>query len=170
MGHVPIGKIIGAHGVRGTCRVYSYMESPHALKPGISLLFKDQKDTEKTCEIVWAKPHKKTTILMALKGIKTREQAEELIGFELFMDRKCFPELESGTYYWHDLIGLDVYTADEAYIGNLVSVIPTGSNDVYVVKNPDTNQETLIPALTAVVLEIDLKKRKMRVNLPEGLS
>ena len=50
------------------------------------------------------------------------------------------------------------------------SIFPTGSNDVYVVKDirKDQEKETLIPALESVVLNIDFDKKTMRVLLPEG--
>jgi ribosomal 30S subunit maturation factor RimM len=49
--------------------------------------------------------------------------------------------------------------------------MPTGGNDVYVVKNHDVNDrhEILIPAIESVVLNIDFKNKIMRVDLPEGL-
>ena len=77
------------------------------------------------------------------------------------------PDLEEGDYYWFDLIGLDVFGIDQKYLGRLESIIQTGSNDVYVVKKDDT--EILIPALESVVQKIDLKNRRMQVDLPEGL-
>jgi len=82
------------------------------------------------------------------------------------------PELEEDTHYWFDIIGLSVFLKDNTFIGNVTSVIPTGSNDVYVVKDPDKNktQEILIPAIESVVLEIDLKNGRMSVDLPEGLE
>ena len=61
----------------------------------------------------------------------------------------------------------DVFTIGEKYIGRLESIIPTGSNDVYVVKDDAT--EILIPALASVVLDIDLDRKRMLVQLPEGL-
>jgi 16S rRNA processing protein RimM len=81
------------------------------------------------------------------------------------------PELEAGTYYWSDLIGLSVFSKDDVYIGCLTAILPTGSNDVYVVENtgPGGRHEILIPALQSVVLDIDLEKRVMHVDLPEGL-
>ena len=75
------------------------------------------------------------------------------------------------TYYWFDIIGLSVFTIDEKYLGCVESIIQTGSNDVYVVKDPnkDKDNEILIPALKSVVLAIDLERKIMRVDLPEGL-
>ena len=72
---------------------------------------------------------------------------------------------------WVDLMGLSVYSLEEDYLGELRSIVQTGSNDVYVVKRVDgtTEIEVLVPALASVVKEIDLDKRLMRVDLPEGL-
>jgi ribosomal 30S subunit maturation factor RimM len=49
--------------------------------------------------------------------------------------------------------------------------MPTGGNDVYIVKNKtmDGSTEILIPAIESVVLEIDFENKTMRVDLPEGL-
>ena len=76
--------------------------------------------------------------------------------------------MESGSHYWTDIIGLSVYRADGNYLGRITSILPTGSNDVYIVSD-EKNKETLIPALESVVREIDLKNNRMQVQLPEGL-
>ena len=116
--------------------------------------------------IQWVKPHTQT-ILLSLKGVDDRDMSEALVGFDLFIEKAKLSELEDESYYWFDIIGLSVYTIDEKFIGRVESIIPTGSNDVYVVKNND--DEILIPGLESVVKEIDLKQKNMRVDLPEGL-
>ena len=62
-----------------------------------------------------------------------------------------------------------MFTTEEQYLGRLDSIIPTGSNDVYVVKDTAAGDEILIPAVKSIVLEIDRNLNKMRVDLPEGL-
>jgi 16S rRNA processing protein RimM len=118
-----------------------------------------------------ARPHKKI-VLVSLKGISAVDSAERFIGSELFLEKESLPELEEGTYYWDDIIGLSVYTKENRFIGIVTSVISTGSNDVYAVKCPDENKdkEVLIPAIESVVLKIDLQNKKMSVELPEGLE
>lgn len=169
-GFLTIGKIVGAHGVKGNNKVHSYAESLSVFEPGRSILVINAQGIEKTFAIKWAKPHGRGA-LISLKGIDSRKSAEALIGSELFITQESLPVLEDGSYYWSDIIGLSVFTTDEQCIGRVESIIPTGSNDVYVVKDPskDQDNETLIPALESVVLEIDLKHKTMRVDLPEGL-
>ena len=167
---LPIGKIVGTHGVKGTIKVYSYAQAFSVFEPEGVILLKNPEGEEKTYTIEWAKPHKRI-LLLCLKGIESRESAEKLIGAELFIEKKNLPELEEGTYYWIDLIGLSVYTIDEEYIGRIESIIPTGSNDVYVVKDPikGSDREILIPALESVVIGVDLERKVLHVDLPEGL-
>ncbi|WP_207682580.1 ribosome maturation factor RimM [Desulfonema magnum] len=165
-GFFTIGKIVGCHGVKGTMKVYSYAESPSVFIPGQPMLLKLPGGEKKTYVLKWIRPHKRT-ILMCLKGINDRTRAEPLIHSELLMERGALPVLEEGTFYWSDLIGLSVFKTDETYIGRIDSVIQTGSNDVYVVKEKDN--EILVPALEWVVIAVDLENKTMRVNLPEGL-
>ncbi len=165
-GLLPIGKIVGAHGIMGALRVFSFAESPSVFKPGGLIYLKSDKGGERTCTIKWAKPHRKG-VLLALKGIDSRNGAESLIGAELLVNKESLPKLEKGTYYWFDIVGLSVFTFDNAYIGRVTSILPTGSNDVYVVQDED--KEILVPALESVVVEIDFEKKRMTVDLPEGL-
>ena len=167
---IVIGKIIGAHGINGNLRVRSYAESLSPFEAGVLLRVKNVRGGDKHYHVKWVKPHSKG-ILLSLKHVDDRDKAEALIGAELLIDKATFPELEAGTYYWSDLIGLSVFSKDDEYIGRLKAILPTGSNDVYVVENivNGRKEEILIPALQSVVLDIDLEKRAMHVELPQGL-
>lgn len=168
---VSIGKIVGAHGLEGTCKVYPYSDDLEFLDSGSEILILPKVETDlKVFEVDWSKPHNRL-VLVSLKGVRDRTQAEKLIGSEIIIERANLPELDPGTHYWHDLIGMTVYTSEEIYLGRLEKVMSTGSNDVYVVKRPEggPTEEILIPALKSVVLEIDLENNRMHVDLPEGL-
>ena len=164
-----LGKIVGAHGIKGALKVYSYAESASSFKPGSSVILKAE-GSERAFTIAWVKSHHKT-ILVAFEGVSNRNQAEELVGLELFVARESLAVLEEGVYYWSDIIGLSVFTLENEYLGRVASVIQTGSNDVYVVKNEQGQDpaEILVPALEWVVREIDVDRKVMRVDLPEGL-
>lgn len=165
-GYFSIGKIVGVHGLKGTLRVNSYAESPSIFQADSLILLRNDDGLEKRYPICWAKPHTRG-VLLALEGIDNCDRAALLVGFELFIEKILLPELEEGTYYWSDIIGLDVYDTQDAYLGRVASILPTGSNDVYVVQNKD--DEILVPALESVVSDIDLAAGRMTVELPEGL-
>lgn len=161
-----IGKIVGVHGINGNCKAVFYLESFSVINPGSLIYLKTPEGKKDKCEIKWVKPHGRG-VLLALKHIRSRNDAELLIGCELLMEKAGLPELESGVYYWCDLIGMTVIDADNQSIGRIESIIETGSNDVYVVRNND--KETLIPAIPSVVKTIDLTEKVVHVELPEGL-
>ena len=164
---VTIGKIVGVHGVGGTLKIHSYAESLEIFRPGNGISVSTPEGGEKEYEIDWIKPHSRGALL-ALKNISDREQAMTLIGADLQIEKAVLPELETGVYYWYELIGLKVFTIDDRYLGRLESIIETGANDVYVVKND--RREILIPALKSVVQAIDIEVNSMRVDLPDGLE
>jgi 16S rRNA processing protein RimM len=161
-----VGKIIGAHGRKGACKVYAYAESPSIFQANRPLLLRETSGRERTCRVSESKPHARS-ILLSLQGITNRNQAEALIGSKLFVKRSSLPPLEAGTYYWFEIIGMAVTTIQGEDLGRVETIIETGSNDVFVVRRDD--REVLVPALAAVVVEIDTIKRRMRVDLPEGL-
>ncbi len=162
-----VGKIVGLHGLDGKLKVYSFCESVDTLTKGGTIFVKTPGGRDETYRVNWAKPHK-NIVLLSLKGVSTPETAEALVGSVLFIDRKFLPELEEDTYYWDELVGLDVVGLDGTLLGKLSAVMPTGSNDVYVVK--DGKKETLVPAMVSVVKSVDLEKGVMTVELPEGLG
>ncbi|MGW8186449.1 MAG: ribosome maturation factor RimM [Desulfobacterales bacterium] len=170
-GAIPVAKIVGAHGLHGTCKVYCYGESGDILSSGGDIFVKTADGVLQSYEIDWAKPHSRT-VLLALKGISDRSQTDKLIGCDIMIDKSNLPVLPAGTYYWHDLIGLSVFTTEGRFLGRLAAVMPTGSNDVYVVRRHADSEkgEMLIPALGSVVVEVNLAENHMRVDLPEGLA
>ena len=165
-----MGKIVGVHGIRGNIKVYSYAESAAVYKAGRKILIRRAGEFDSEYVVKGVTPHKRNVIL-SLNEIETREQAEMLIGADLFVEKESLPPVEPGTYYWFDIIGLDVFTTDLEYIGRVESIIPTGGNDVYVVNKIDGDEknERLIPAIESVVKKIDLTGKTMQVDLPEGL-
>lgn len=165
--YISIGKIISAHGVGGTIKVYSYADSPALFNPGNIILVKNPGNSnEKSYRIKWSAPHSRFVLLM-FEGVDSRGLADNLKGSGLFIEKAALPELEENTYYWDDIIGLSVYTEDDNFLGIVESIIETGGNDVYVVK--DGKREILVPAIESVVKQIDLGLKTIKVTLPEGL-
>lgn len=161
-----IGRIIGAHGTGGVCKIVSYADSLDVFAPGNPLFVEAEDADWQSFDVLWVKPHAKGA-RMALSGVSDREAAEKLRGAALYVDKRRLPALDTESYYWFELIGMEVFTQDGVLLGRLDSILPTGSNDVYVVRRAD--RETLVPALASVVRRVDTERRRMEVVLPEGL-
>lgn len=167
---VLIGKISAAHGIKGAVRIESYADSLELFAGGTKLWVQPQGAMAVAHTIAWVQAHGRK-VRMAFEKVSDRSSAEALIGAALYIDRARLPDLEEDTYYWFELIGLAVVTVNGEALGEIETVLPTGSNDVYVVKDHRQTpaRELLIPALASVVQEVDLTAGIMRVELPEGL-
>jgi 16S rRNA processing protein RimM len=163
---ISIGKITGLHGFKGTLKLQPYVESMEFFTPETQICVRNKNNEIFHYTIEWIKPHKKG-FLFLFKEVFSFEECQDLVNAELLIERRRMPKLKEGDYYWVDLIGLSVFTMEGSFLGILESIFPTGSNDVFVVKNERT--EKLIPALESVVKKIDLVGKTMRVQLPEGL-
>lgn len=160
----------GAHGIRGDLKIHSYAESIDLYRTGEGILLTLPDGSVKTLTVQWIKPHGHG-LRMGLESVNDRNQAERLVGASLFVEKSLLPALEDDTYYWSELMGLSVYDTAGLLLGRIDEVIPTPANDVYVVKGEidGSLRETLIPAIGKVVCDIDLERRTMIVDLPEGL-
>jgi 16S rRNA processing protein RimM len=167
---VLVGRVVGAHGIRGNLKVHSYAESPSVYESGAGIRFALANGSVQRMFVEWIQPHGRV-LLMAVEAVTDRSQAERLIGSELYADKACLPALEEDTYYWFDLLGLLVYNTIGTLLGRIEAVIPTPGNDIYVVKGKENGRtrETLIPATGDVVLKVDLESKTMIVDPPEGI-
>ena len=87
------------------------------------------------------------------------------MGSDIIMERDQLPEPEEDTWYWQDLIGLDVIDRQRGCIGRITNIFPTGANDVLVVTGD--KGETLVPMHRNFVESVDLEKNTMKTDLPE---
>lgn len=165
--YLAVGKVVNTHGIKGELKVmpltsdltrFDYLKFVTAKWDGELREFR----------VTGARLHK-NTVLIKLKGIDTMNDAEKLKGEELWVERRHARILEEDEYFICDIIGLNVYE-DDKFIGVVTDVLETGSNDVYVVKNDDTQKEILLPALKSVVISVDIEGRRMDVKIPEGLT
>ncbi len=149
-----LGKIVNTFGLKGELKVYPYVDYIPKVK---KVYIKDN-----LMEIERAR-NQKNILIIKLKGIDSIDEAEKLKNTSIEMDRKDAPKLPKGTYYINDLIGFDVYTDENEFLGKLDDIFNTGANDVYQVG------KILLPAINDVIKQIDTDNKKIIVHLLKGL-
>ncbi len=166
---VAFGKIVGAHGVKGELKVLPYIEKDEmdGLLSNLQGLLNEFYIDGIPYEVKGIKRHK-GVFLVKLRQIRRRDEAEALVGKEVFVERRALPALPEGEYYAFELIGLSVVTEDGSPVGRLIHIFSTGSNDVYEVETPE-GKELLLPAIEDVILSIEPENGRVVVRLPEGL-
>lgn len=166
--YLAIGQIVGPHGIRGEVKVDVMTDYPERYRAGMKLYLGQGTDDPdaRAVEIATSRPHQ-GRMLVKLASTPDRNAAELLRGLYLLIPEADAMPLGEHENYVHDLIGLRVETEAGEILGELVEILFTSANDVYVVHGPQG--EVLIPAVRDVVLSVDLVGRSMRVALPDGL-
>ncbi|MDR3353583.1 MAG: ribosome maturation factor RimM [Synergistaceae bacterium] len=169
-GRTMIGKIVGAHGVRGTLRIHPLTDYPERFLGMRTLYIEKQGKPHRELEVTGIAAHEgKGQFLASVSGISDRESAEAFSGYVVTVAPDERVELPEGEYWIDSLIGLDVIDAESGgKLGEIEDVMPTGGNDVYQVRAQDGSVK-MIPAVADVVKEIDLDAGVVKVSLPEGL-
>ncbi|MGA8573266.1 MAG: ribosome maturation factor RimM [Desulfobaccales bacterium] len=163
---IGLGRISGAQGLRGAVKVRPDAAAA-TTDPEVFQALAEVVIGEQTYAVLQA-DRLKNQVLLQLAGVETRTQAEQLTGRQVLGDRRRFPPLPPGEYYWFQLLGLPVYDAgDGALLGRLQEILPTPGHDVYVVVQGQ--QEFLLPAVAEVVVEINLQEGFLKVAPPPGL-
>ena len=164
-----VGKIKGAHGLRGELKVEILTEDPHRFGL-LDRVFLGLEEEEPVAWILEGYRLHKGQALLKVQGCQDRSSAQALLGQLVQVPLEEAIPLEADEYYEYQILGLEVWTVDGEFLGRVVDIIDTGASDVYVVAGPaPARREILLPAIEEVVIEIDLEAGRLLVELLEGL-
>ena len=163
---VPMGKITSLYGVRGWVKIYSHTEPMENIL-SYSPWYLDIDGHTQKVELEQGKRHGKG-LVAKLVGCDDRDKATYYCGADIGIEQEQLPGLTGDDYYWHQLENLNVVTESNVALGRVDHLIPTGSNDVLVVKGTKDSldkRERLIPYLPdQVIKEINLDEGIIRVD------
>ncbi|MEP7060559.1 MAG: ribosome maturation factor RimM [Actinomycetota bacterium] len=159
---IVVGAITKAHGLKGEVVVLNRSDNPDRWLPGNTVYL-----GSRALEVTASRPHG-ARILVSFRGITDRTTAEGIRG-ELTVHLDQLPELAQGQYWPHQLEGCEVVTDAGRALGRITDVIPNPANDLWVARD-ETGTETLIPALSDVLLEVDPDAKKVVVRDIPGLT
>ena len=159
---IVVGKVLGPKGLKGEIKVEPISDSPGRFAPGGILYAKDRPH-----QILRSTQLSVGQLALKLQGIDSRDDAEHLRGVTLLVPEDTALPLPEGEYYHFQILDMTVYTPEKECLGRVTEILSTGSNDVYVVSSD--GKELLVPALEDVVKEVDVARKTITVELPEGL-
>jgi 16S rRNA processing protein RimM len=159
---IAIGKIVGPFGIRGEVKLLVLTDFPERFDRGRNVTLVTETD-RRVVKVQRSRPHA-GGLIAKLEGVETRNDAEALRDAELVIDKSELADLEPGSYYIFDVLGLKVSTDDGRDLGEVTEILQGGANDVYV-----TSTGVCIPALKDIVTTIDLDKRVMVIKPMPGL-
>ena len=146
---IEYGRVAGAYGVRGWLRVV--VDEPELLAAAPVWWISGEARTVKD-----SRPHS-GTLLAKLEGVENPEQAKLLKGKAVEIPR---PEARNGSYYWSDLVGLEVVNEQGEVLGVVARMFSNGAHDVMELAG---ERERLLPWVPPVVKKVDLQARRIEV-------
>jgi 16S rRNA processing protein RimM len=136
-------------------------DDPKRFHPGSALIH----ETAGPVRVARSRRHR-NRLLVKFEGITTRTQAERLRG-ALFVAPEHLRDLEAGEYWQHEITGLRVVDRSGDHVGTVAHVVPGAAQDLLAV---DTERgERLVPAVRAIVVEVDVAAGVVVVDPPPGL-
>jgi 16S rRNA processing protein RimM len=155
-----VGRIARAHGVRGEVSVHRLSEVEERFASGSVLRLEDGR----TLTVEHARPHQQR-LLVKFEEIADRTEAESLGGELLLIPSEAAPDAPKGSYWVHQLVGLEVVTEDGRSLGKIMEVQGNPANDLWV-----TETGMLIPAVHDVVTNVNITSGKVTVRDVPGLT
>ena len=169
MNYFNVGKIDNTQGLHGEMRVLSVTDfAEERFKKGNILALFDKKD-QFVMDVEIASHRKvKNFEIIKFKGMYHINDIEKFRDFTLKVREEDLTDLEDGEFYYHEIIGLEVYEND-VLLGTIKEILQPGANDVWVVKRKG-KRDLLLPYIPPVVLGIDIEQGRVDVEIPEGLD
>lgn len=152
---IRVGQVLGAFGVDGAVKVLPLTDFDDRFRVGSELVVDGV-----TRHVEWSREQPQW-VVVKLTGFDNRTLAEMHRGRYLEIPLDRVHKLPEGSYYHHQLVGMDVATESGRSLGRVSEVLERPANDVWVAR--EGNVEHLVPATREAILGVDLENRLIRV-------
>ncbi len=162
---IRIGKIVAVHGLQGAVIMTHIADKPDWLKKDDVLYIELQKDSRIPFFVQTATEARDGSYIIRLEDIATVEAARKLIGRHVYVASDVLAGMiKDSPLLW---IGFNLTDRHYGSLGPLEDVVHTGTQ--WLGKIIFRGAEALIPLVAPILIEVNIKNRFIRVDLPEGL-
>ena len=156
--YIVVGKILNTHGIKGWLIIKSYTYPiENVFEYNLSI------NKENVIQRLKISEHRflPKKIIIKIESTDTINDAEQYVKHDIFVLKKDLPVTDGNEYYWHQLIGRQVFNENNLKIGFVKSIFSTKSNDVLVINKHlegKNEEEILIPFIKDYVLQVSKKE------------
>lgn len=159
-----IAKIIATRGLKGELKLYPYTNTPEDMDRISQIYVEGHKEPYqlKTVNL------NKNIVFIRLEGIDSIEKAEKLKNLDVYINEAEMLEfLGDDSFFYEDLIGLQVYDEVDRYLGEVVDLRKLPKQETLVIEKDDS--EWMLPFIDEFIIELNLEEGLLKVRLIEGL-
>jgi 16S rRNA processing protein RimM len=163
-----LGIIVRPHGLKGEVKISLTCSGLERLTSCKSLRLVRDGIELKSVSVIRGFMHPDGDAILRFKEVQGLDEAEGLRGVFVAVPETERTELPPDSFFLDDLAGMTVVTEEGLELGQIEEVLENPGNDVCVVRQGE--KEILLPVLKSVILNVDLKARRMVVRLPEEID
>lgn len=163
---VTIAKIVRTRGLRGEVVADLLTDFPERFEglENVTAVFENGERRELIIENFW---FQKERVVLKFGGYDTIETAEALRNAEVCVDESEAVELEDDEFFDWELEGCEVETVEGETLGTVREIMRTGGTEVLLIDGPE--KELMVPFAESICVEVDVEKKLIKVDVPEGL-
>lgn len=161
-----LGKIAKKFSFKGEVLVYLDTDDP-GLYENMESVFVDINKHLVPFFIVSSSLHKNDFLRVRFEDIDNEDDADGILGKEIYLPLTMLPKLEGNKFYFHEVIGFEAEDQRLGNIGYIVSINDTTAQPLFEIKKGEV--EILIPMIDDFIVKIDRDNKKVILNTPEGL-
>lgn len=161
-----LGKIVSKYSFKGEVLVKLDSDDPE-LYESMESVFVSLRDSLVPFFIEQSRLHKSSLLRIKFEDVDSEEDADRIMGSELYLPLEFLPPLEGTKFYFHEVIGFTVIDQNFGKVGVITSINDTTNQALFVIDHQGT--EILIPINDEFLTKVDREKKIIEVNAPAGL-
>ncbi len=162
--YINIGIISAASGVKGYVKIRYFTEKGTDLTTFQNIFDSNGKSYKlKILNI------KKDYVIASIEGITSRNEAEKLTNTILMIERSELAKTNTDEFYYADLLGMTVLSANGKLLGIVKNILNFGASDIIEVFNANSIDSFYYPFIKNFVLSVDLENRCLVLNQAEEI-
>lgn len=161
-----VGRITGAHGLKGALRLRPDNPDSDTLEQ-VARVFLENGGQAREFRLTAMTRLNATTRRITLEGVADVNAAEALKGAIVMLAAEDVPAAKPGEFYYYEAIGCEVFLTDGSRLGTIEEIFSTGAHDIWVVR--DGEREVLVPVIEDVVKAMDFAARRVTIEPIPGL-
>jgi 16S rRNA processing protein RimM len=162
---IRIGKIVATHGLNGALILKHITGDSNWLKQGDVLFVELRKGSEIPYFVVTVKASNVEEYIITVEDVITVEAAKKLVGKQVYVKEDVLKNVKTDSpLLW---IGFNLVDKQKGGLGLIEDVVQTGHQ--WLAKLTIEGKEVLIPLVDEMLVDVNIRNKFVRVDLPEGL-
>lgn len=161
-----LGKIAKKFSFKGEVLVYLDTDEPE-MYTDLESMFVDINGHLVPFFIEKSAIHREKFLRTQFEDVESEEDADEIVGREVYLPLNMLPKLEGNKFYYHEVVNFDAIDINHGNFGIILRIVDYGFQALFEVQNGEAI--ILVPMIDEFIVEINREEKFVKFNTPAGL-